>query len=247
VDVPAARAEEARARMIELFPQGFEEIDGSDGGVELIAYTDPGGEERLWHAFGGVRSDDVAAGWEDKWKEFHKPVRIGAIWVGPPWEPAPTDALAVVVDPGRAFGTGAHATTRLCIELLQELPLGSLLDIGCGSGVLSIAGAKLGFRPVTSVDVDPAAVESAAENASRNGVEIEVTAVDALDGVLPAADVAVANIALEPVGAIARRVDARHLVTSGYLEGERPDTGPRWRHADRRASDGWAADTFERA
>jgi ribosomal protein L11 methyltransferase len=246
VDVPAARAEEARAQMIELFPQGFEELDGSDGGVELVAYTDPGGEERLWHAFGGVRGDDVASGWEDNWKQFHKPVRIGAIWVGPPWEEAPADALAVVVDPGRAFGTGAHATTRLCIELLQDLPRGSLLDVGCGSGVLSIAAAKLGFAPVTSVDVDPAAVESTAENARRNGVEVEVSLVDALAAPLPAADVAIANIALEPVGAIARRVDAVRLVTSGYLEGERPDAGPRWRHVDRCASDGWAADAFDR-
>ena len=82
--VPAAQAERARAIMIELFPEGFEEVD-HEGGVELAAYTDPAGEERLWAAFGGTRSDEVEEGWEDRWRAFHRPVRIGQLWVGPPW------------------------------------------------------------------------------------------------------------------------------------------------------------------
>ena len=79
--------------------------------------------------------------------------------VRPPWEPAAATALDVVIDPGQAFGTGAHATTRLCLELLLELePGGSLLDLGCGSGVLAIVAAQLGFRPVLAVDNDPASL-----------------------------------------------------------------------------------------
>ncbi|HKS78772.1 MAG TPA: 50S ribosomal protein L11 methyltransferase, partial [Gaiellaceae bacterium] len=89
--------------------------------------------------FDVVAADDVAEGWEDGWRAFHHGVRVGRLWVGPPWEEPPLDAVAVVIDPGRAFGTGAHATTRLCLELLQELEPASLLDVGCGSGVLSIA------------------------------------------------------------------------------------------------------------
>ena len=87
-------------------------------------------------------------GWEDRWRDFHHGVVVGRFWVGPPWEEAPAGVEAIVIDPGRAFGTGAHPTTRLTLELLQELEPGSLLDVGCGSGVLSIAAAKLGFAPV---------------------------------------------------------------------------------------------------
>ena len=98
-------------------------------------------------AFPHADRTEVEAGWEDRWREFHRPVRVGPLWIGPPWETAPGDALAVVIDPGRAFGTGAHPTTRLCLELLLDLPRTSLLDVGCGSGVLSIAAARLGFGP----------------------------------------------------------------------------------------------------
>ncbi len=129
--------------MLELFPAGFEEVDRG-GSTELVAYTDAGGEERLWHAFGGAAGTDVEAGWEDRWRDFHRPVRVGPLWVGPPWEEARDGALAVVIDPGRAFGTGSHPTTRLCLELLLGLDAhGSLLDVGCGSGVVAIAREHL--------------------------------------------------------------------------------------------------------
>jgi ribosomal protein L11 methyltransferase len=142
VTVPFRRAEQARALMLELFPDGFEEVERTDS-VELAAYTDPGGEERLMQVFTGTSASDVEEGWEERWREFHRPVRIGPLWVGPPWEHPPPVAIAVVVDPGRAFGTGAHPTTRLCLEALLDLQRGSLLDVGCGSGVLAIAAALL--------------------------------------------------------------------------------------------------------
>ena len=103
--------------MLELFPEGFEERRAA-GLASSSRPTPSRGEERLWQAFGTRPREDVAAGWEDAWRAFHRPVRVGALWVGPPWERPPTDALAVVIDPGRAFGTGAHPTTRLCLELL---------------------------------------------------------------------------------------------------------------------------------
>src|SRR5262249_41387275 len=150
----------------------FEEVEEGED-VALAAYTDAAGEERLWHAFGGVHSADVEDGWEERWRSFHRPITVGPLWVGPPWETPPEQSTAVVVDPGRAFGTGAHATTRLCLELLIDLPRGSLLDVGSGSGVLAIAGAKLGFSPVVALDVDPIAVETTRANAAANGVEVE--------------------------------------------------------------------------
>jgi ribosomal protein L11 methyltransferase len=245
VEVDADRVEQARAVMLELFPGGFEEVDRG-GPTELVAYTDAGGEERLWQAFGGgAAAADVEAGWEDRWRDFHRPVRIGPLWVGPPWETAPARAVPVVIDPGRAFGTGSHATTRLCLELLLGLERGSLLDIGCGSGVLAIAAAKLGFDPVAGIDVEQAAVEATLANAAANGVAVSATRVDASAAPLPAADVAVANIALATVEQLAPRIRARRIVTSGYLANERPPLDG-LRHVERRAAGGWAADLFER-
>src|SRR5205085_141938 len=121
---------------------------------------------------------------------------VGRFWVGPPWEQAPEGVEPIVIDPGRAFGTGAHPTTRLTLGLLQELEPSSLLDVGCGSGVLSIAAARLGFEPVLGTDLDDAAVEATLENARRNGVSVEARRSDALTEPLPASAVVVANVAL---------------------------------------------------
>jgi ribosomal protein L11 methyltransferase len=195
--------------------------------------------------FPGAASTQVEAGWEDRWREFHRPVRIGPLWIGPPWEAAPGDALAVVIDPGRAFGTGAHPTTRLCLELLLDLPRTSLLDVGCGSGVLSIAAARLGFGRVVGVDFEAPAVEATLSNAAANAVVVEARLLDALADPLPEAELVVANIALAAVNALGARLAAPRLVTSGYLAADRPEPAG-YEHRDRRELDGWAADLFER-
>jgi len=195
--------------------------------------------------FRSARSSDVEDGWEDRWRAFHRPVRIGPLWVGPPWEEPDAGAVPIVIDPGRAFGTGSHATTRLCLELLLGKPGGSLLDIGCGSGVLSIAAAKIGYAPVLALDNDPLAVEATAANAAANDVEIEARLADATADELPAADTAVLNVALEIDLVIAPRLSAERAITSGYLVSETPDL-PGYRRVERRESDGWAADLHSR-
>jgi len=172
-------------------------------------------------------------------------VAVGRLWVGPPWEAPAPGLLPVVIDPGRAFGTGAHATTRLCLAWLQELRRGSLLDVGCGSGVIAIAAAKLGHAPVTALDVDPAAVDATIRNAAANDVRVDARLADAEHEPLPSADAAVANIALAAVQAIAPRLRAPAVVTSGYLAGERPALAG-FRHTGRRVAAEWAADLWER-
>ena len=231
--------------MIALFPEGFEEVEREDGGFELAAYTDAAGEERVWHVFGGARSTDVADGWEDRWRSFHRPVRVGGLWIGPPWERPPSDAITVVVDPGRAFGTGAHPTTQLCLQVLQEIVPGSLLDVGSGSGVLAIAAALLGFDPVTAVDVEVPAIEATLANARANGVSVDAQVVDA-DDALPQAETAVANISSGAVTALDTRLDTETFVASGYLAADHPVLRG-WAHVDRRVKDGWAADVYRRA
>jgi ribosomal protein L11 methyltransferase len=244
--VPAQRAEEARAAMLELFPDGFEEAE-RPGVLELAAYTDAAGATRLWRAFGEYSWSEVPEDWQHRWREFHRAVRVGPLWVGPPWIDAPADAVSVVIDPGRAFGTGAHPTTQLCLQLLVDFapPGGSLLDIGCGSGVLAIAARKLGYDPVVALDHDPVTLESAAENARANGVTLDLRLAEALEDPLPETDVAVANISASAIETLAARVGAPRLLTSGYLATDRPNVA-QYRLLERRDLDGWAADSWSR-
>ena len=153
--------------------------------------------------------------------------------------------MPVVIDPGRAFGTGAHETTRLCLELLLELDRGSFLDVGCGSGVLAIAAVRLGFAPVVALDVDDAAVDAARRNAKANGVDLVIKRADATSESLPESAVAVANVTLETVEALGPRIETSHLITSGYLVGDEPHM-PRFRRVERRTGERFAADLFAR-
>lgn len=226
------------AVLLDLFPEGVEEVDGG-----YSVYTDEAGEASLRLHF-DVASEPVADGWEDAWRTFHHGVAVGGLWVGPPWEEPPPGALAVVIDPGRAFGTGAHPTTRLSLALLQEVEPAGLLDVGCGSGVLSIAAWKLGFAPVTGIDVDESAIEVTLANARVNGVAITAYRADALADELPHAEVAVANVALDVVERLLPRLSVRRAIVSGYLDGDTPDA-PGWRRVERRTADGWAADLLE--
>ena len=170
---------------------------------------------------------------------------MGPLWVGPPWEQAPEGAIPVVVDPGQAFGTGAHPTTRLCLELLLEQPPSAVLDLGCGSGVLAIAAAKLGLGPVVAVDHDAAAVEAARANARRNGVELDVRQADFRSEELPGADLGLANLELSSIPFVAARFSGQRLIASGYLAGEAA-VAPGWTRILAREREGWTAELFER-
>ena len=185
--------------------------------LELAVYGGPEVEEALRASFTAVTSELVEPGWEDNWRAFHRPVEIGKLWVGPPWEEPPQGLLPVVIDPGGAFGTGAHPPTRLCLELLQELEPASLLDIGCGSGVLAIAAAKLGFSPVVAFDNDPEAIEATLTNTKANGVSLDARLADVLAASLPPVEVAVCNISLQALEELASGLECGTLVASGFL------------------------------
>jgi ribosomal protein L11 methyltransferase len=228
--VPAADAEPALARMLELFPAGVEEErDGDD--VVLAGYADKPPAPDL-------EPEAVEPGWEDAWRAFHRPVRVGPLWIGPPWFP-PED-VAVVIDPGRAFGTGAHGSTRAALELLTQLDPSPALDLGCGSGVLSVAAVRLGFGPVAAFDVDPLAVGATAENAARNGVAVPVAQADVLVDPLPSAPLWLANLELGLLRRLLERSDLpERILASGLTADQTLDGSPR------AEVDGWAAEVLD--
>lgn len=194
------------AELTVLAPNGVEEERGP-GYVEFAIY---GGEGELPElgaidaVVGGrpieVSSTEVPDDWADRWRDFHKPLLVGGrLWLRPSWEPAREGAIDLVVDPGQAFGTGAHPTTRLCLEYLLELAdageaEGPLTDLGTGSGVLAIAAAKLGWSPVTGYDHEPAAIEASIANASVNDAEIAFHRQNLRESLPPLAPTCVANM-----------------------------------------------------
>ena len=195
-----------------------------------------------------IRASDETGGERE---QTHRQSDAGGdrLTVRPPWEPPAGTALDVVVDPGRAFGTGAHPTTRLCLELMLDIePSGSFVDLGCGSGVLAIVAAKLGWSPVTALDYDPAATAATRENATRNAVELEVRDFDLRSGQVPGTDMVAANVLAPPLisWAESQRQLAPRLILSGLLTTEADQVaaafGERGRHEyDRRVSGEWAA------
>jgi len=241
--VPVAEAEPALARMLDLFPGGIEEERQGDD-VVLAGYADAA-------PVAGLESDEVEPGWEDRWREYHRPVTVGRVWVGPPWGPQPPGGAGpratrawphvVVIDPGRAFGTGGHGSTRAALELLQRLDPSPALDLGCGSGVLAIAAVKLGFGPLRCFDHDPLAVGATAENAERNGVALEVEQADVLGDPLPEAPLWIANLELGLLRRLLERTDLPpRILVSGLLGRETVGGGARV------TADGWAAELVER-
>lgn len=259
VTLVVAAAETAEAvtnRLWELGAVGVVEEEPTSGAATLRAFFPPGAEPA--GLTGDLRAylDDLVAlalpgaaarihvaplpdePWGEAWRAHFRPLPVGrSLLVCPPWEVPPPDLargrLVVWIEPGRAFGTGGHGSTRSCLQLLERAlrmaRVPHALDVGCGSGILAIAAAGLGVPRVDAFDVDPDAVAATIENAQRNGVEARVSArvaaADAWDG--PAAPLVLANllaaahIALAP--ALARLIaPGGRLIAGGLLAHEAP-------------------------
>jgi ribosomal protein L11 methyltransferase len=239
---PAHEDEDAfLQRVLDAFPGGVEEERDADGRLLVAAYAE-GGED-LPSGLDPASVADVPDGWEDAWKEFHhgRPV-ADRLWVGPPREQSPPGLLPVVIDPGRAFGTGSHPSTLLTLDLLCGIdPTGPVLDLGCGSGVLSVAAGKLGFSPLLACDVDPVGVESTVLNGVANGITVKAFEADARSDRLPHAELWLANILQRPLEAILARPDgARQAIVSGLLATE-PLEAPAYEVTGQALRDGWQA------
>jgi ribosomal protein L11 methyltransferase len=243
------------AALLELAPSGLEQVDGDDW-VEYAVYGAPGelpslpeGEADVGGRRVVVRGEEVANDWAERWKRFHVPVLVGGrLYVRPPWEqPAVRPGVAeIVIDPGQAFGTGSHPTTRLCLELMLELePSGSFADLGCGSGVLAIAAARLGFVPVVAVDFDAAAIQATAANARANAADVEASRWDLRRDAPPRARTVAANLMRPLLLELAPRLKPpAALILSGLLDHEADEVAVAFAplRERRRVSDkGWTA------
>lgn len=248
------------AELTVLAPNGVEEERGP-GFVEYAIY---GGEGELPElgdldaAIGGgrveVSATEIPDDWADRWRDYHKPLLVAErLWLRPSWEPPRPGAIDVVVDPGQAFGTGAHPTTRLCLGFLCGLEAsgeagGELVDLGTGSGVLAIAAAKLGFSPVRGYDHEPAALEAAAGNAEANGVFVALERTNLRERLPQLAPTVVANMTAPILKAVAGQIDSppRVLICSGLLPSEQDEVADAFAavglaEAGRRRDGDWAA------
>jgi ribosomal protein L11 methyltransferase len=256
------QAELVLAELTVLAPNGVEEERGP-GYVEYAIY---GGEGELPElgdldaVIGGgrveVNATEIPDDWADRWRDFHKPLLVAdRLWLRPSWEPSREGAIDVVVDPGQAFGTGAHPTTRLCLEFLCELEAGGgLVDLGTGSGVLAIAAAKLGWSPVRGYDHEPAAIEAAKANADANGVELHLERMNLRERLPDLAPTVIANMTSPILAAVAGQITTppQTMICSGLLPAELDASAAAFAAAgltevERRREGDWAALLLRRA
>jgi ribosomal protein L11 methyltransferase len=257
VRVARRDAELVLSELLALAPGGLEERDLDADTVEYAIYGAPGEVPDLPElraaagaALVDIRASAVPDDWLDRWRAFHRPVEVaGRLRIRPPWEPRAEGLLDVRIDPGRAFGTGSHESTRLSLELLLELePGGALADWGCGSGVLAIAAARLGYGPIAACDVDPAALEATRANAAANRVAIEVSRCDLRRAPGPWAPTVTANLVRVLLLDVAQQMERPpdRLIASGLLLAEVDEVAAAFarrgmREEARREGGEWAA------
>jgi ribosomal protein L11 methyltransferase len=260
VRVERDRAELVLAELLELAPSGVEEVAIGDTVVEYAVYGAPGelpSMPDVTAAASGalieVSTSEVADDWAERWRGFHRPVTIAdKLTVRAPWTEQARTPMDLVIDPGQAFGTGSHPTTQLCLELMLGLAHeGMFLDLGCGSGVLAIAAAKLGWAPVVAVDNELPSIQAASENARRNAVAVEVLRRDLRREQIPQARTVAANLLRPLLLEYAQRLgpSPERLIAGGLLIAECDEISAAFAaggllEMERRESGEWAAILF---
>jgi ribosomal protein L11 methyltransferase len=252
--VPADLAETVLADACAALEVGCAERQ-LDGAVALDFWVVPSRAEsavatlRALDTRVGVTSAPEGTEWQDAMRTFHQPIEIaGRLRVRPPWQPPVAGLLDVVIDPGMAFGTGQHATTRTCLEMLVELPPGPLVDIGCGTGVLAIAACRLGHEPVSAFDFDPLCVDATRANAHANGVALTVARRAIGRDPINWAPTVMANLTATVLAMLAEALSQtppERAVLSGLRPEEVEPTLARWEPLglslrDRRDDGGWS-------
>jgi ribosomal protein L11 methyltransferase len=284
--VDRAAAEPVLAQLLMVMPAGCEERDIDERTVEFAVYgaagelpTLPQLQARIGDALVQVSTSEVGEDWAERWRDFHRPVLIRApahqralrshpglreraILVRAPWAASPAcppGTVEIVIDPGQAFGTGAHPSTQLALELLLIADgctqPGAVLDIGTGSGVLAIAARALGHAPVLAIDSDRTALDSAAANAARSGVAIELQRCDIRRERCPLPRggrgplLVLANLLRPLLLELAERIELERalLILSGLLDHELDEVAERFharlhtRELARAGAEGWGA------
>ena len=281
--VPNAYGEAISNFVMEQGATGIEELDGDSGQVRLRAYFEEDGKKRsilgvlrrylkslegIDPAISRTRIETVSIAdqdWGENWKRFFKPVEVGSRFVvKPPWHSVrlKRSQISINITPGMAFGTGTHATTKLCIRALEKRIKGggiSVLDVGTGSGILAIASAKLGADEVWGIDIDGVAVKDARENVKRNGVSgIVRIRKGSLGDVQKRFAVVVANIDKRSLkkmrGPLFRHLKSQgFLILSGILEQEGDGIRQHYMEAGQSGwarmerEDGWVSLTFKKS
>jgi ribosomal protein L11 methyltransferase len=240
--VPAAAEDAATLLLWEHGTAGVEVHAGPEGQATLLAYFDgsEGVEARLRRALAATpalagarlaRAEVPAIDWVARYREGFRSFRAGGFLIAPCWDvPASAGEPVLVVDPGQAFGTGTHESTRLCLRALADLyahdPPAVVLDVGTGSGILAVAAARRGAREVTGIDLDGDALRCARRHAALNGVDLRLVQADGARGVRAGAfDLVLANITAPLLRErrneiAAARTAAGTLVLSGFLTGD---------------------------
>jgi ribosomal protein L11 methyltransferase len=268
IDVPPAVAEEVASFLVAEGAPAVVTETGEDG-VRVEVHVPAADESRLAgllarylaiapSALTTVALPDVD--WSALARRHHRPRPIGErLLVAPPWEiPVAPGREVLIIEPGMAFGTGQHATTRGCLEAIEQTltaaPAAAALDVGTGSGVLALALARLGVPRVVALDVDPAVLPLARANLDRNGAADVLLVAGNVDAVRGTFDLVVANLLAEPIvaeaSALARRVaTGGRLILSGLLDAQvatvsRAYAG--WRSTGGSSEDGWRTLVLER-